>query len=30
MTIDAVGTTSPTVFDAGLPAIAYEDAHRPR
>ncbi|MFZ3349118.1 cytochrome P450 [Mycobacterium sp.] len=27
MTIDAIGTTIPTVFDAGLPPIAYEHAH---
>ena len=29
MTVHTVGTTSPTVFDAGLPAIAYEHAHNP-
>ena len=29
MTIDAIGTTIPTVFDAGLPPIAYEHAHNP-
>ena len=29
MTVDAIGTNSPTVFDAGLPAIAYEHAHNP-
>jgi cytochrome P450 len=29
MTVDAIGTTSPTVFDAGLPPIAYEHAHNP-
>jgi hypothetical protein len=27
MTVDAIGTHSLTVFDAGLPAIAYEHAH---
>ena len=27
MTVDAIGTTKPTVFDAGLPSIAYEHAH---
>ena len=26
MTVDAIGTTKPTVFDAGLPSIAYEHA----
>ena len=29
MTVDTVGTNSPTVFDAGLPAIAYEHAPNP-
>jgi len=29
MTVDAIGTNSPTVFDAGLPAIAYENAQNP-
>jgi cytochrome P450 len=29
MTVDAIGTHSPTVFDAGLPPIAYEHAHNP-
>ncbi len=29
MTVDAVGTNKPTVFDAGLPPIAYEHAHSP-
>ena len=29
MTVHTVGTKSPTVFDAGLPAIAYEHAHNP-
>jgi len=29
MTVDTVGTNSPTVFDAGLPAIAYEHAQNP-
>ena len=29
MTVDAIGTNSPTVFDAGLPPIAYEHAHNP-
>ena len=29
MTIDAIGTNSPAVFDAGLPAIAYEHAQNP-
>ena len=29
MTVDAIGTTKPTVFDAGLPSIAYEHAHSP-
>ena len=29
MTVDTIGTNSPTVFDAGLPAIAYEHAHNP-
>ena len=29
MTIDAIGTTTRTVFDAGLPDIAYEDARSP-
>ena len=27
MTVDAIGTHIPTVFDAGLPPIAYEHAH---
>jgi cytochrome P450 len=27
MTVHIVGTNSPTVFDAGLPSIAYEHAH---
>ncbi len=29
MTVDAIGTRSPAVFDAGLPPIAYEHAHNP-
>jgi cytochrome P450 len=29
MTVDAIGTYSPAVFDAGLPPIAYERAHNP-
>ena len=29
MTVDAIGTHSPTVFEAGLPPIAYEHAHNP-
>jgi cytochrome P450 len=29
MTVDAIGTTKPTVFDAGLPSIAYEHATNP-
>jgi cytochrome P450 len=29
MTVHTIGTNSPTVFDAGLPAIAYEQAHDP-
>jgi cytochrome P450 len=29
MTVDAIGTNKPTVFDAGLPPIAYEHAHDP-
>jgi cytochrome P450 len=29
MTVDAIGTQIPTVFDAGLPPIAYEHAHDP-
>jgi cytochrome P450 len=29
MTVDAIGTNSPAVFDAGLPSIAYEHAHSP-
>ena len=29
MTVDAIGTNNPTVFDAGLPPIAYEHAHNP-
>jgi cytochrome P450 len=29
MTVDAIGTNSPTVFAAGLPAIAYEHAQNP-
>lgn len=29
MTVDAVGTSSPTAVDAGLPPIAYEHAHNP-
>jgi cytochrome P450 len=29
MTVDAIGTTKPTVFDAGLPSIAYEHATDP-
>ena len=29
MTVDAIGTTKPTVFDAGLPSIAYEHADSP-
>jgi hypothetical protein len=29
MTVHTVGTKSPTVFDAGLPAIAYEHAQNP-
>jgi cytochrome P450 len=29
MTVDTVGTDSPTVGDAGLPTIAYEHAHSP-
>jgi cytochrome P450 len=29
MTVDAIGTNSPTVFDAGLPPIAYEHARNP-
>lgn len=29
MTVDAIGTKRPTVFDAGLPPIAYEHAHDP-
>ncbi len=29
MTVDTVGTNIPTVFDAGLPPIAYEHAHNP-
>ena len=27
MTVDTIGTASRTVFDAGLPPIAYEHAH---
>src|SRR3984885_6938984 len=29
MTVDAIGTNSPTVTDAGLPPIAYEHARNP-
>lgn len=29
MTVDAIDANSPTVFDAGLPAIAYEHAQNP-
>ena len=29
MTVHTVGTSSPTVFDAGLPSIAYEHAQNP-
>jgi hypothetical protein len=29
MTVDTIDANSPTVFDAGLPAIAYEHAHNP-
>jgi len=29
MTVDTMGTTSPDVFDAVLPAIAYEHTHNP-
>ena len=29
MTVDAIGTNSPTVIDAELPPIAYEQAHDP-
>ena len=29
MTVDAIGTASRTVCDAGLPAIAYEHARNP-
>jgi cytochrome P450 len=29
MTVDAIGTTKPAVFDAGLPSIAYEHANSP-
>jgi cytochrome P450 len=29
MTVDAIGTYKPTVFDAGLPPIAYEHAANP-
>jgi cytochrome P450 len=29
MSVDAIDTNSPTVFDAGLPPIAYEQAHDP-
>src|SRR3984893_19137334 len=29
MTVHTVGTDSPTVFDAGPPAIAYEHAQNP-
>jgi hypothetical protein len=29
MTVDTIGTNSPTVFDAGLPPISYEQAHNP-
>jgi cytochrome P450 len=29
MTVDAIATNIPTVFDAGLPPIAYEHAHNP-
>jgi hypothetical protein len=29
MTVDTLDANSPTVFDAGLPAIAYEHAHNP-
>ena len=29
MTVDAVGTNSPNVFEAGLPLIAYEHAANP-
>jgi hypothetical protein len=29
MTVDTIDTNSPTVFDAGLPPIAYEHAHNP-
>jgi cytochrome P450 len=29
MTVDAIGTNSPTVFEAGLPLIAYEHAANP-
>jgi cytochrome P450 len=29
MTVDTIGTNKPTVFDAGLPPIAYEHAHSP-
>jgi len=30
MTVDAIGTNSPTVLDARLPSIAYRHAHNPR
>src|ERR1700683_1322035 len=29
MTVDAIGTNSPTVINAELPSIAYEQAHDP-
>jgi hypothetical protein len=29
MTIETIGSDSPIVFDAGLPAIAYEHAQNP-
>ncbi len=29
MTVDTIDADSPTVFDVGLPAIAYEHAHNP-
>ncbi|MDT4999136.1 MAG: hypothetical protein QOK12_1241 [Mycobacterium sp.] len=29
MTVDAIGTNNPTVFEAGLPPIAYEHADNP-
>ena len=29
MTVDAIGTNSPNVFEAGLPLIAYEHAANP-